>query len=256
MDGNFKRVTQNSKIFLSHLNLLNANEDIDVSESKIALFLYSVIAEKKGKMVNIENELVAPMVQKPYGLEPQLVHFYLIVLTLLGRITLKAKGGGEDMDIANIKEKFRSLSQFENIVYAIKKDDLSYDFAARLLNTLGLNGSLILKESNRNEAFKEYKLKVEEILKLNKAVEILVTGISENRPVQFINTDDVSAYYQNCQPIDWNSLNIANHAKFKELEHLNKELKTISEAIANLGKSENGASALQQYYFRWHSIHE
>jgi hypothetical protein len=242
VDGNFKRVTQNSKIFLSHLNLLNTNEDIDVSESKIAMFLYSVIAEKKGKMVNIENELVVPLIQKPYGLEPQLVHFYLIILTILGRITLKAKGGDE-IDIANIKEKFRSLSQFENIVYAIKKDDLSYDFAARLLNTLGLNGNLILKESLRNEAFKEYKLKVDEILKLNKAVETLVSGIS-NRPIQFINTGDVSVYYQSCQPIDWNTLNIANHAKFKELEHLNKELKTISEAVANL---ENLRTALQLY---------
>ena len=242
VDGNFKKITQNSKIFLSHLNLLNSNDDIDISESKIAQFLYGVISDKKDKIVNIETELVAPMILKPYGLEPQLVHFYLVILTLLGRISLKPKGGGE-IDIANIKEKFRSLSQFENIVYAITKDDLSYDFAARLLNTLGLNGSLILKESNRNAAFKEYKIKVEEILRLNKAVETLVSNL-ENRPVQFINTDDVSSYYQQCQPIDWNILNIANHAKFKELEHLNKQLKTISEAITNL---ENLQTALQSY---------
>jgi hypothetical protein len=61
----------------------------------------------------------------------------------------------------------------------------------------------------------------------------MVTNL-ENRPVQFIDTDEVSAYFQQCQPIAWNSLNISNHAKFKELEHLNKNLKTISDAIENL----------------------
>jgi len=242
VDGNFNRITQNAKIFLSHLSLLNTNEDLDISDSKIAQFIYSTIAEKKGKVTAIENELVIPLKQKPYGLEPQMVHFYLIILTTLGRISLKAKGGDE-IEISNIKEKFRSLSQFENIVYAVKKDDLSYDFAARLLNVLGLNGNLILKERNRNEAFTAYKLKVDEILKLNKSTETLVTNL-ENRPVQFIDTDEVSAYYQHCQPIDWNSLNISNHAKFKELEHLNKNLKTISDAVDNL---DNLKTALQLY---------
>jgi hypothetical protein len=232
VDGNFTRITQNTKTFLSHLNLLSANEDLDVSDSKIAQFIYSTIADKKGKVVDIEKELVNPLKGKPYGLEPEMVHFYLVILTVLGRISLKAKGGDE-IEIANIKEKFRSLSQFENIVYAVKKEDLSYDFAGRLLNALGLNGNLILKESNRNEAFTAYKLKVDEILKLNKSTEIMVTNL-ENRPVQFIDTDEVSAYFQQCQPIAWNSLNISNHAKFKELEHLNKNLKTISDAIENL----------------------
>jgi ABC-type cobalamin/Fe3+-siderophores transport system ATPase subunit len=242
VDGNFKRITQNTKIFLSHLNLLNDNEDLDISDNNIAQFIYSTIADKKGKVVDIENELVVSLQQKPYGLEPQMVNFFLIILTILGRISLKAKGGDE-MDIANIKDKFRSLSQFENIVYAIKKEDLSYDFASRLLNALGLNGNLILRESNRNEAFREYKLKVEEILKLNKIVEVLVSNL-ENRSVQFIDSAEVSSYFQQCQPIDWNILNITNHAKFEELEYLNKHLKIISDALDNL---ENLKIALQIY---------
>lgn len=240
--GNFNKLRQNSSNFLANLNLLNSNGDIDISGSPIAQFIYTTIADKKGKMVSIDELLVTPLKDKPYGLEPQVVHFYLVVLTLLGRISLKAKGGDE-IDIANIKEKFRSISQFENIVYALKKEDLSYDFAARLMNAIGLNGNLILKENTRNDAFKEYKLKVNEILDLIRSVQSLVSSV-ENRSIQFINTDDIAGYFQKTQTINWQSLNIANHAKFKDIEHLNKELKTVSESIRNL---ENLKDALTKY---------
>ena len=243
-DGNLNRITLNAKSFLSNLYLLNDNGDIDISGSKIAQFIYTTIADKKGKMVNIETELVAPLQEKPYGLEPQLAYFYLIVLTILGRVSLKAKGGDE-IDIANIREKFRSVSQFENIIYALKKDDLSYDFAARLMNAIGLNGNKILKESTRNEAFKEYKLRVNEIVQLIKGLDSLVNHL-QNRPIHFINVDEVEAYYQQAQTIDWNNLDIANHAKFKDLEHLNRDLKTITDSIANM---ENLKAALQLYNY-------
>ena len=240
--GNFNKLRQNTEIFLSHLNLLNSNGDIDISSSTIAQSIYTTIADKKGKMVSIEELLVAPHKEKPYGLEPQIVHFYLVILTLLGRISLKAKGGDE-IDIANIKEKFRNISQFENIVYALKKEDLSYDFAARLMNAIGLNGNAILKESSRNEAFKQYKIRVKDILDLVKNVQALMATV-EQKSVQFVNTDDIDAYFQQTQSIDWPSLDIANHAKFKYIEHLNKELKTVTDAIARL---ENLKDALLKY---------
>lgn len=242
VDGNFNKLTQNARSFLSNLNLLNENGDIDVSKSKIATSIYAAIADKKGKMVNIETELIVPLQNKPYGLEPQLVQFYLVILTVLGRISLKAKGGDE-LDISNIKEKFRSISQFENIIYTLKKDDLSYDFAARLLNSIGLNGNLILKEGTRNEAFKAYKNRVNEILKFVKELDSMVSSL-ENRPVNFINVDEVKAYFRQTQSIDWAKLDISNHAKFNDLEYLNKELKAVADAITNM---ESLKQALHQY---------
>jgi hypothetical protein len=240
--GNFNKLRQNTESFLSNLSLLNSNGDIDISTSSIAQSIYTTIADKKGKMVSIEELLVAPLKEKPYGLEPAIVHFYLVILTLLGRISLRPKGGGE-IDIANIKEKFKNISQFENIVYAVKKEDLSYDFAARLMNAIGLNGNLILKESTRNEAFKEYKKRVKEILDLVKDVQSLISTV-EQKSIQFINTDDVSAYFQQTQNIGWTSLDISNHAKFKDIEYLNKDLKTVTDSISNL---ENLKDALTKY---------
>jgi len=247
VDGNFTRISQNAKNFLSNLFLLNSNGDIDISGSNIAQHIYTTIAEKKGKMVNIQTELVEPLSQKPYGLEPQIVHFKLIVLAVLGRISLKAKGGDE-IDIANIKEKFRSITQFENIVYAIKKDDISYDFAARLMNAIGLNGNLILRESTRNEAFKEYKLKVNEILQLVKGLETVVDALSK-RETHFLDITQVSSHFQQCQVIDWNCLNIENHAKFKNIEHLNPSLKKITDAIAQLGNLKEALALYNEVVF-------
>lgn len=242
VDGNFTRTTQNTKAFLSNLTLLNENGDIDISGSKIAQFIYSTIADKKGKMVNIQSELEEPLKSEPYGLEPQIVHFYLVILTILGRVSLKAKGGDE-IDLANIKDKYRSISQFENIVYTLKKEDLSYDFASRLLNALGLNGNLILKENSRNEAFKEYKLKVKEINDLIMGLNTLIDHL-KNRTNLFISISDLIDYYEKTQVIDWGSLDISNHAKFKELEHLNKDLKNVTDSLINL---ENLKQAIQFY---------
>ena len=241
-DGNFNRITVNTRNFLSNLYLLNDNGDIDISGSKIAQHIYSTIADKKGKVVNIETELVAHLQERPYGLEPQMVHFYLIILTILGRISLKARGG-DDIDITNIQTKFRSISQFENIVYVLKKDELSYDFASRLMNAIGLNGNKILKESTRNDAFQEYKIKVSEILQMIIGMDSMLTHLSE-RHEHFISVDDVDAHFQLTQAIDWNSLDITNHAQFKDIEHLNKDLKTITDSITNL---ENLKAAIQLY---------
>lgn len=247
VDGNFNKLSQNTRNFLSHLFMLNANGDVDISESKIAQFVYSTIADKKGKMVNIQTELVEPLQVKPYGLEPQLVWFNLIILTILGRISLKARGGDE-LDIADIKDKFRSISQFENIVYAIKKEDLSYDFASRLMNAIGLNGNFILKETTRNDAFIQYKKKVTEILQMQKNLDSMVDVLS-NRPVQFINSADVQSYYQQCQVIDWSNLNIVNHARFKDIEYLNKELKRITDALTNMGNLQEAIHLYNEVLF-------
>ncbi len=75
----------------------------------------------------------------------------------LGKVTLKGRGGDE-IDISNIKEKFKSIGQFENIDYIVKKDDLSYDFAQNLLNALGLNGVEMLQDKLENELFKQNEL--------------------------------------------------------------------------------------------------
>lgn len=117
------------------------------------------------------------------------------------------------MDISNIKEKFRSLNMFENIIYATKKDDLSYDFAQNLLNALGLNGNMMLQEKHRNDAFAEYKKKVAEISKDIKDIDLLIQRL-EAKSTSYLNVDSVKAKFDEIKAIDWAGLEINNHAKF------------------------------------------
>ena len=169
----------------------------------------------------------------PYGLEPETIHFFLIVLTTLGKISLKSKGGGDDFDISNINEKFKSLSQFDNIIYAIKKDDLSYDFACNLMNALGLNGNMILKESTRNEGFTSYLKTVKSINEDLKALSYQVDALIKNDNV-FINTKDLQEYFSSITSIEWAKLDIPNHAKFNTLEFLNSKLNIIKDSLSSL----------------------
>ncbi len=227
--GNFRAMSSRSKNFLTTLNLLNTNGDPDVSANKFTQIILSKVDSKKGKVVDIEKELVNELALSPYGIEPEITYFLLIVLTTLGKISLKAKGGDE-IDITNIRDKFRNISQFENIVYVVKKDELSYDFAQNLLNALGLNGAAILIEKSRNDAFVEYKNKVKEIIDNIKTLDYLISQL-EHRSQLYINIDDIKDIRKEINIIDWSLLDISNHAKFNLLVNLSEKLGDISSAI-------------------------
>lgn len=231
--GNSRSYTNRTKSFISILGISNSNGDIDISGNKIAQIILATIYAKNGKVVDIEKEIRPLLTVAPYGLEPEIINFFLIVLTTIGKISLKSKGGGEDFEISNIGEKFKSLSQFDNIIYAIKKDDLSYDFACNLMNALGLNGNLILKENTRNEGFSEYKKAVKSLNDNVRALSLLVETLTGKDNI-FINSKDLHDYFATINSIDWTKLDIPNHAKFSTLEYLNNKLNIIKDSLVNL----------------------
>jgi hypothetical protein len=241
-NGNYRALSLRSKNFLNTLNLLNENGDPDVSSNKITQIILTTVNSKNGKVVDINKEIVAELNKTPYGLEPEMVYFLLIVLTTLGKVTLKGRGGDE-IDISNIKEKFKSIGQFENIVYVVKKDDLSYDFAQNLLNAMGLNGAKMLQEKYRNEAFVEYKTKVKEITDNITSVDFLISKL-ESKSSLYLNIDSAKQILNELKSIDWQAFDIANHAKFNSLEYLKNDLAKITKFLASL---ENLKTTLLEY---------
>lgn len=241
-NGNFRALSIRSKNFLDTLNILNDNGDPDVGSNKITQLILTLVYAKNGKVVDIDKEIVAELKKTPYGLEPEVVYFFLIVLATLGKVTLKGRGGDE-IDISNIKEKFKSISQFENIVYVVKKEDLSYDFAQNLLNALGLNGAKMLQEKYRNESFVEYKTKVKEISDHITSVELLISKL-ENKTSLYLNIDSAKQILGETKTIDWQTMDISNHAKFNSLEHLKTDLPKITKLLTSL---DNLKTALQEY---------
>ncbi|MDM8523979.1 DUF6079 family protein [Desulfococcaceae bacterium HSG8] len=228
--GDFTKLKQAHRQFLKNMDLLNSQNDPDISGSRLSVYILNIISSKKDRVTDIEKEIIAELAKAPYGIEPETVHLILILLTVIGKISLKARGG-DTLDISNIREKFKSLAQFETIAYAILKDDLSYDFAQRLLNTLGLNGAKILQEKTRNEAFKEYKEKIAQLIGDFAQTQTLIDKAGK-KPQCFIRVADVTTAYEKTQVTGWKVLDIANHAKFSSIEHLNSRLSEIRDAVA------------------------
>ncbi|MFA6589487.1 MAG: DUF6079 family protein, partial [Bacteroidales bacterium] len=241
-NGDFRNLTYRNKNFLDTLNLLNENGDPDVSSNKLTQHILTIINAKKGKVVDIQKEIVDELSKSPYGLEPQIVYFLLVVLTTLGKVTLKGRGGDE-IDISNIKEKFKSINQFDNIVYVVKKDDLSYDFAQNLLNALGLNGAKMLHEKHRNDAFTEYKNRIYEINQNIRDVESRINRLNQ-KPSSYLNLDSVKRISDEIKTINWQAFDISNHAKFKTVENLKLNLAKVKKQHALL---KNLLSTLTEY---------
>lgn len=240
--GDFSSLTQAHKDFLKSLHLLNTSNEPDYSDSVLAQSILNIITSKGSKVTDIKAELESSLASPPNGIEPEIVHFILVYLTTMGKISLRLIGG-DTINISNIADKFRSLAQFEMIRYASKQEELPYEFAERLLNKFGLNGAKMRQESLRNESFKEYKEKMAILIKLNTDISQKIK-LFESKPKLYLNIDQLKDAFSKTAVIDWNILDIANHASFNSLEHLNNQLPEIGKAY---GEIENLSSTIQHY---------
>lgn len=236
--GDYTSLSRSSRIFLGRLNLLNPQGFPDTSGSPVCLQIIDKLKANGSRVTDIEKDIVESFIKPPFGLEPEIVYLYLVFLTVQGKIYMQARGG-DKLDINNIKEKFRSISQFENIMYAKLQENYSYDFAERLLNTLGLNGAHIKIEKERLHAFQLYKEKIAEILKSLKGLEQQVTDLSYSGR-SYLDMDAVKEAFQTIQVIPWESLDIDNHTNFKAIEKLNADLPKIEIQLREIKEMDAG----------------
>jgi hypothetical protein len=109
---------------------------------------------------------------------------------------------------------------------------------------LGCEGAKMRQESTRNEAFKKYKEKVAEIVGKEKSIELQIKQI-EVKPVLYLNIDLAKEEFAKTKVIEWNVLNIPNHASFNTLVHLNSKLSDIGKSLNDLF---NISDALSFYF--------
>ncbi|MFW9940470.1 MAG: BREX-3 system P-loop-containing protein BrxF [Candidatus Thorarchaeota archaeon] len=225
-----------SKSFLNGLDLLDSQGYPDLSKSKIASKILDILKSKPKQVTDIEKDLVSPLKDSDFGLEPQIVHFHLLLITLLGKVYLQIKGG-DRIDINNIKEKIKTLHAFETIAYVRLQEDYSYDFASRLFNALGLGqGAIkITIEKERLNAFREYQEKIYSILNDIKLVADLIDKLKERETI-YINISAVEKEYNTIQEIDWNALNITNHMQFGSIEYLKDKIDKIVIALSTINQ--------------------
>lgn len=240
--GDFTTLNRSTRQFLQSIQMLDTNDFPDTSKSPVIHKIYDTLKGNGKKVTDIQKELVDPLKMSAYGLEPQMVHFLLALLTIQGKTFLQAKGGNR-IDINNIRDKLKTLSVFETISYARLHEDFSYDFASRLITTLGLHGQKITLEKERLNAFKEYKERVAEILQKIASLESDIQNLQEKQKL-FINIDAVNDALVRIKKIDWKSLDIANHTQFSQLEKLNNSLPELKLVLAEINELH---LALQEY---------
>ncbi|HOX85133.1 MAG TPA: BREX-3 system P-loop-containing protein BrxF [bacterium] len=242
IQSNFSGLSRSSQLFLSSLDLLDSQHYPDLSRSKIALLILDRIKSKSQQVTDIEKDLVQPMRQSDYGLEREVVHFFLVLTTLLGKTYLQLKGG-ERIDINTIKEKLKSLAAFESIAYVRLQETQSYDFAARLLNALGLNGSHMHVEKQRMSAFREYKEKLETLYADQRSLTAKIQHLKQ-RPKIYIDMQTIEKQAQLIQDFEWQALNINNYTQFGTIDHLSARL---DQMVLKLNDLKNLNEALAEY---------
>jgi len=243
--GNFQSMGKSTKLFLERLKLLNAQGYPDYHGCQMANMILDIVKSKGSKVTDIQKDIVDHFSSSRFGLEPEIVYVYLIFFVVQGKLFLQARGG-EKWDINNIREKFRNVSQFESILYARLSHDMSYDFAERLLNTLGLNGARIRIEKERIVIFSQYKQKVAEILRDLNAIEAFVKDLTDYSRI-YLDIKSVSDELSVIQEIPWKTLDIENFTRFGTIEHLNSHLPTMELRLRSIANLNDALRAYKKY---------
>lgn len=250
--GDYTALSNATRNILNALNLLDSDHYPTASNSKLCERIIQILHRNQNKVTDIEKELIGEFKDTPYGLEPELVQFHLVLLTQLGKVVLKARGG-KQLDIDNLKEEFRNLAIFETIAYAQLQKDYSYEFAERLMNTLGINGAKIRTEKERLTAFREYKARVQQVLEKIETTRQFIDAVKE-RSKTYLDISQVAGLFQEVLDLDWQRLDIANHTQFANIEpSLNPQLPKLKVQLAQLGQINE---ALTEYQDEIHTAVE
>jgi len=223
--------------------LLDENNYPNISQSPLAEHILQIIKDKPDQVIKIDDDIVQPLSKSDYGLEREIVYFLLSLTTLLGKTILQAKGG-QSITINNIKEKLESLSTFENIPYVKMEKQLSFDFAANILNNFGLNGDEILNEKTRIPAFKKYKERITEILGQKDSIQENYNKLQSGFD-SYINQDDVYKELEAINEIKWEDFDLDNVSQFDKLKPYNRDMSKVKNLIK---KVEETNEALKEYF--------
>lgn len=238
--GNYQKLSKQTLGFLKSLDMQDENGFPTFSESFIAQQIINTFDENKN--TDIHKEIIPKFTRPPFGLETEMIYFVLALLTSMGKIKLLQKGGIQ-INAGNIKENITNLKQFENISYASLEKDLPLLFAEKLINTFGLQGSLIKLEKTRLKIFKEYKSKTQEVISRVEKLEEKLDSLSA-RPVVYLDRKGLSETVSLIKEINWHELDIPTYQDFSKISFMESKLSDIGHCLNMLEKVEN---ALKDY---------
>lgn len=185
----------NSRSILNALNLLDDSGRFSTSASEVARSVMEVAKEQTGKNINVDD-FISRFREAPYGYDPVMMEFVLIVLTYNGEIALKATGG-KTITSSEVADVFKSgIEAFENIKYLTLESEFDIQPVISLFTAIGVDESTAKKlrvSSKRGDAIQDFRSRYLEIheqldyvqnklgtLSLHQSGVVDIDGLNEN----------------------------------------------------------------------------
>lgn len=159
----------NSRSILNALDLLDDGGHFSTSTSEVARSIMEAAKEGTGKNIKVD-EFISRFSETPYGYDPVMTEFILVVLTYNGEIALKAVGG-KTISSSEVADVFKSgIEAFENIKYLTLESEFDIQPVISLFTVIGVDQSTAKKlrvSSRRSDAIQDFRsryLKIREDL--------------------------------------------------------------------------------------------
>ena len=142
----------------------------------------------------------------------------------------------------NITSVLSRMSELARI-----QEDYSYDFAAGLMNALGLNGAKIQNEKDRLAAFKEYREKIQSVIDSIAQLDRTIQELGQ-KPQLFLDKDKIQDELSEIKVIKWNELQIDNPMQFSKIEHFEDQKSRITIALDLITKLQEALKDYEDFH--------
>ena len=169
-----------SKAILSALELVDQSGQLNTGQSEVVVSILQKAQDQQGKNVDVDS-IVSTFADAPYGYQPAMIAFILVLLTYNGEIALKATGG-KTISSSEIADVFASgLDAFGNIKYLFIESDINPQPLLELFAAIGIAPAQAAKlriSSKRGEAVQDFRTRYLEIKEQSEQVQQRLSNLS------------------------------------------------------------------------------
>lgn len=155
----------NARSVLNALELVDADGNLSTARSPVAREIIQITHDNQGANVDV-TELLQRFAGEPYGYDPLMSAFVIVMLTYNGEISLRA-AGGKVISSSEVRDIFGTgLEAFENIRYLALESEISPEPLIKLFTALGISPDITGKlraTGKRGEAVQGFRTRYLEL---------------------------------------------------------------------------------------------
>ena len=155
----------NARSVLNALELVDADGNLSTARSPVAREIIQIARDNQGANVDV-TELLQRFAGEPYGYDPLMSAFVIVMLTYNGEISLRA-AGGKVISSSEVRDIFGTgLEAFENIRYLALESEISPEPLIKLFTALEISPDITGKlraTGKRGEAVQGFRTRYLEL---------------------------------------------------------------------------------------------